>query len=79
MKTTSRLTMVLGIMTIAMVTAGVPLGKHETNTTPEQLAKCYTDQEISLLMEAGHYQRGQAIELLELACNHAISISSENE
>ena len=67
--------MVLGIMTIAMVTAGVPLGKQvgETSTTPVEIVNCYTEQEVSLLMEAGQYQRSQAIELLEFACNNAIS------
>jgi hypothetical protein len=72
MKTKSRFIMVLGIMTIAMVTAGVPLGKQmqEIDTTPERT--CYTEQEVTLLMEDGHYQREQAVELLELACSHAI-------
>jgi hypothetical protein len=75
MKTKSRIIMVLGIMTIAMVTAGVPLtNQYETGTISDELSGCYTDQEIDLLMEAGHYKREQAIDLLELACEHAVGV-----
>ena len=77
MKTKSRIIMVLGIMTIAMVTAGVPLtNQYETGTLSDEFSGCYTDQEIALLMEAGHYKREQAIELLELACKHAVDIEN---
>ncbi|HEU5290945.1 MAG TPA: hypothetical protein VFU05_09905 [Cyclobacteriaceae bacterium] len=80
MKTKSRIIMVLGIMTIAMVTAGVPLtNQYETGTTTDELTGCYTDQEVVQLMEAGNYQREQAVELLKLACKHAVSVEFENE
>ena len=66
--------MVLGIITAAIVTAGVPLGKQTPmSKASEELAGCYTEQEVTLLMEAGHYQREQAIVMLELACDHATS------
>jgi len=73
MKTKFRLTLVLGIITAAIVSAGVPLGRlpQEPNKASEALAGCYTEQEVTLLMEAGHYQREQAIVLLDLACEHA--------
>ena len=74
MKTKYRIIVVLGMMTIAMITAGVSLGKQfEADTTADEQAGCYTEQEIALLMEEGHYQRAQAVELLELACEHAVS------
>ena len=72
MKTKFRLTIVLGIITAAIVSAGVPLGKlQEASKASEALAGCYTEQEVTLLMEEGHYQREQAIVLLDLPCEHA--------
>lgn len=74
MKTKFRLTMVLGIITAAIVSAGVPLGKQTlAGKASEELTGCYTEQEVTLLMEAGHYKREQAIVLLDLACDHATS------
>lgn len=79
MKTKSRIIMVLGIMTIAMVTAGVPLTTHmqDTGTSANGLAGCYSDQDIALLIEKGSLNREQAIDLLELACEHAIRAENE--
>ena len=81
MKTKSRIIMVLGIMTIAMVTAGVPLTTHmnDTGASSPPLAGCYTEEEITQLSEAGNYNRDQAIELLEFACEHAIRAENEND
>ena len=75
MKTKFRLTLVVGILTAAIVTAGVPLGKlkQEISKAPEELPGCYTEQEVTMLMDANHYQREQAIVLLELACENAIT------
>jgi hypothetical protein len=76
MKTKIRFIMVLGIMTIAMVTAGVPAGRQSQGTDKtvevEIVTDCYTEEEIQLLMEMNHYQREEAIELLELSCRYAI-------
>ena len=67
--------MVLGIITAAIVTAGVPLGNQAQGErkASEELAGCYSEQEVTLLMEAGHYKREQAIVLLDLACDYATS------
>ena len=75
MKTKFRLTMALGIITAAIVTAEVPLGNQAQGErkASEKLAGCYSEQEVTLLMEAGHYQREQAVELLELACENVIT------
>lgn len=75
MKTKFRFIMVLGIMTIAMVTAGVPAGRQDqgTDQTVEIPTDCYTEQEIQMLMEMNHCQRERAIELLELSCQYAIT------
>jgi hypothetical protein len=70
MKTKLKYIMVLGIMTIAMVTAGVPLGKRSQSQTK---TPCYSDLEVKLLMEANHYQHDQAVQLLNLSCEYAIT------
>ena len=75
MKTKVRIIVVLVIMTSAMVTVGLPLGNQGSGKirSSEKLKECYTEQEVQLLMEANHYKREQAVELLNLSCAYAIT------
>lgn len=72
MKKKTKFILVLGFMIIAFVTSGVPFGRQGQGASKTGVAGCYTEQEVELLMQENHFQRNQAIELLELSCEYAI-------
>jgi hypothetical protein len=72
MKKKTKFILVLGFMIIAFVTSGVPFGRQGQGASRIGAAGCYTEQEVELLMQENHFQRDQAIELLELSCEYAV-------
>jgi hypothetical protein len=73
MKKKTKFILVLGIMIIAFVTSGVPFGRQGQGASKTGVAGCYTEQDVELLMQVSQYERIQAIELLELSCQYAIT------
>ncbi|MFZ2905785.1 MAG: hypothetical protein WAZ98_06255 [Cyclobacteriaceae bacterium] len=79
MKTKVKFLLVLGIMIIAMVTSGVPFGRQGQGASKisPNLEGCYSEQDILLLMEAGHYNRVKAEEMLRWSCLYAVKPGNE--
>ena len=75
MKAKVRLIMVLAGLTVAVISAGVPVVRMDRNENSEKhnTDKCYTEKEILFLMQTTNTSRTQAVEVLDLACKYAIT------
>lgn len=75
MKAKVRLIMVLAGLTVAIITAGVPVVRMDRNENSERqsASKCYSEKEILFLMETTNTSRTHAVEVLDLACKYAIT------
>jgi hypothetical protein len=71
MKTRFRIIVVLVGLTVAMITAGVPpMKKDGEKAVPPN--SCFAETDVQALMMLNHCSRGEAVAILNLACEHAI-------
>jgi hypothetical protein len=71
MKTRFRIIVVLVGLTVAMITAGVPPMKKDGEKAVSS-NNCFAEADVQELMVLNHCSRGEAVAILNLACEHAI-------
>ncbi len=75
MKTKKRFWLILAGVTVAAITAAVPViqwrGQEQAGNLQNN-RMCYTETEVLLLMELTNVSRKRATEVLELACRNAV-------
>jgi hypothetical protein len=77
MKARKKAVLILVGVTVALITAGVPVvqyGRLLNTVDDDRLKKCYTDSDVTLLMGMMNTSRERATEVLELACTNAAGI-----
>ena len=73
MKTKSRILMVLIGVTVAIVTAGVPILKGSVEQPKTHPKECYSESDVQILMRLNGCSRDTAVEILKLSCEYAIT------
>jgi hypothetical protein len=75
MKTKRRIMLVLTGVTVAVITAAVPVMKRSGlmgEPTVLEAGKCYTETEVLLMMELTNSSRQRAMDILDMSCRNAI-------
>jgi hypothetical protein len=75
MKTKKRIMLVLTGVTVAVITAAVPVMKRSGLTVQrpnQEVGKCYTEAEVLLMMELTNSSRQRAMDILDMSCRNAI-------